>query len=68
MEILNVIRKRQNLKFRDLSDRTGFSIPYLSMVFAGKFTTVPASTQRRIAKALNVRREILFFDDHKERG
>ncbi len=62
---LNVLRKRQRLKFKDIAARTGLSIGYLGMIFTGKFTVVPDTTKKKIARALGVRSEIIFQDEKR---
>lgn len=57
---LNQIRKRQKLKLKDISSKTGLSVGYLGTIFSGKLSVVPSETKNKISRALRIPKKIIF--------
>lgn len=58
------LRKQQNLTLKDLSEKTGFSVSFLSQVENGSSSLAIVSL-KKIADALGVSMNY-FFEDHRE--
>jgi transcriptional regulator with XRE-family HTH domain len=57
---LNQIRKRQKLKLKDISSKTGLSVGYLGTIFSGRLSFVPEQTKSKIAMALGVSKKFIY--------
>lgn len=68
MNLLNEIRKQQNIKFRDLSAATGYSIGHLGNIFTGRLAVVTDEAKKKIARALGVPIKVVFKDEKRRKN
>lgn len=65
-DFLNELRKRQDLKLKDIAAHAGYSIGYMCAIFSGKVAVIPKNAQMKIAKALGVPAKLIFNDKRRE--
>ena len=61
MNMLNEVRRRRELKFKDLSAKTGYSIGHLGNIFSGRLVVISNEAKSKIAKALGVSKDLIFI-------